>query len=111
MTRKKSLCWVLELPLAVRPDQAKHLPPHLDAARCLYVEGKRNDTGMRFVLQRAEEGNQGSLLWGEDHIPALIDWNDPLVAYGLRQRVKYARLDSILVPRRSLWCRVQGRHT
>src|SRR5205807_2600915 len=23
------------------------------------VEGKRNDTGMRFVLQQAEEGNQG----------------------------------------------------
>ena len=198
MTRKKSLCWVLELPLAVRPDQAKRLQAHLEAARCLYnallgeakkrlnrmrsdpawqgarsipptrkqernaafshlrrqygfaeyamhdyakrargswiadhvdstmaqtlasrayhavnrvclgkakqvrfrskgrgmgsVEGKRNDTGMRFVLQRAEVGNRGSLLWGEDHIPALIDWNDPLVAYGLGQRVKYARL-------------------
>ena len=167
MTRKKSLSWVLELPLAVHPDQAKRLPAHLEAARCLYnallgeakkrlnrmrsdpawqgarsipstrkqernaafshlrrqygfaeyamhdfakgargswiadhvdstmaqtlasrayhavnrvclgqarqvrfrskgrgmrsVEGKRNDTGMRFVLQRAEEGNQGSL--------------------------------------------------
>ena len=32
MTRKKSPSWVLELPLAGRPDQAKHL----EAARCLY---------------------------------------------------------------------------
>ena len=198
MTRKKSPSWVLELPLAVRPDQAKRLQAHLEAARCLYnallgeakkrlnrmrsdpawqgaraiprtrkqernaafsrlrkqygfaeyalhdyakgarwswiadhvdstmaqtlasrayqavnrvclgqakqvrfrskgrgmgsVEGKRNDTGMRFVLQQAEEGNQGCLLWGEDRIPAVIDWNDPVVAYGLRQRMKYARL-------------------
>ena len=198
MTRKKSPSWVLELPLAVRPDQAKRLQAHLEAARCLYnallgeakkrlnrmrsdpawqgaraiprtrkqernaafsrlrrqygfseyamhdyakgarwnwiadhvdstmaqtlasrayqavnrvclgqakqvrfrskgrgigsVEGKRNDTGMRFVLQQAEEGNKGCLLWGEDHIPALIDLNDPVVAYGLRHRIKYARL-------------------
>ncbi len=175
MTRKKSPSWVLELPLAVRPDQAKRLQAHLEAARCLYnallgeakkrlnrmrsdpawqgaraiprtrkqerkaafsrsrrqygfaeyamhdyakgarrnwiadhvdstmaqtlasrayqavnrvclgqakqvrfrskgrgmgsVEGKRNNTGMRFVLQQAEEGNKGCLLWGEDHSP------------------------------------------
>jgi hypothetical protein len=198
MTRKKSPSWVLELPLAIRPDQAKRLQAHLEAARCLYnallgeakkrlnrmrsdpawqearaiprtrkqersaaflrlrkqygfaeyalhdyakgarcswiadhvdstmaqtlasrayraanrvclgqakqirfrskgrgmgsVEGKRNDTGMRFVLQQAEEGNQGGLLWGEDHLLALIDWKDVVVAYGLRQRIKYARL-------------------
>src|SRR5690242_5220019 len=36
MTRKKSPSWVLELPLAVRPDQAKRLQAHLEAARCLY---------------------------------------------------------------------------
>jgi hypothetical protein len=47
---------------------------------------------MRFSLHQAEEGNQGCLLWGEDRIPALIDWNDPVVAYGLRHRMKYARL-------------------
>jgi len=35
MTRKKSPSWVLELPLAVRPDQAKRLQAHLEAARCL----------------------------------------------------------------------------
>src|SRR5215831_2504740 len=197
MARKQSPSWVLELPLAVRPDQAKHLQAHLEAARCLYnallgeakkrlnrmrsdpawqvavaiprthkqdrnaafsrlrrqfgfteyalhdyakavrqswiadhvdstmaqtlasrayqavnrvclgqgkqvrfrskgrgigsVEGKRNDTGMRFVMQQAEQGNQGCLLWGEDRIPAIIDWNDPVIAYGLGQRVKYTR--------------------
>ena len=56
------------------------------------VEGKRNDTGMRFVLQQAVESNQGGLLWGEDHFPALIDWKDVEVAYGLRQGIKYAQL-------------------
>jgi hypothetical protein len=56
------------------------------------VEGKRNDTGMRFLLQRPEEGNAGWLLWGEDRIPALIEWNDPVVQHGLRQRIKYVRL-------------------
>jgi hypothetical protein len=56
------------------------------------VEGKRNDTGMRFVLQTPEEGSQGYLLWGEDQIPALLDWDDPVVAHGLKQRIKYVRL-------------------
>jgi len=36
MTRKKSPFWVLELPLAVQPDQARRMQAHLEAARCLY---------------------------------------------------------------------------
>jgi hypothetical protein len=56
------------------------------------IEGKRNDTGMRFVLQEPEKGNQSSLLWGEDSMAALIDWNDPVVVHGLRHRIKYTRL-------------------
>jgi len=56
------------------------------------VEGKRNDTGMRFVLEEPEQGNQGYLLWGKDHLPALIDWNDPIICYGLGRHIKYARL-------------------
>ena len=56
------------------------------------LEGKRNDTGLRFVLQAPEEGNQGWLVWGKDRIPALIDWHDPVVKYGLDHRIKYARL-------------------
>jgi hypothetical protein len=56
------------------------------------VENKRNDTGMRFVLQCPVEGNRGYLLWQGEALEALIDWKDPVVAYGLRQRVKYARL-------------------
>jgi hypothetical protein len=56
------------------------------------LEGKRNDTGLRFVLQPPCEGNQGWLLWGNDRIPALIDWDDPVVKYGLSHRIKYARL-------------------
>ncbi len=56
------------------------------------LENKRNDTGLRFVLQKSEEGNQGSLIWKDDQLPALIDWQDPVVKYGLDHRIKYARL-------------------
>jgi hypothetical protein len=56
------------------------------------VENKRNDTGLRFVLQQPEEGNQGVLIWGEDRLAAIIDWQDPVVSYGLSQHIKYARL-------------------
>jgi hypothetical protein len=56
------------------------------------VEGKRNDTGMRFLLQAPADGNAGWLLWGEDNIPALIDWRDPVVIHGLGHPIKYVRL-------------------
>jgi hypothetical protein len=56
------------------------------------IEGKRNNTGLRFVLQPPEEGHQGWLVWGKDRLPALIDWNDPVVKYGLDHHIKYARL-------------------
>ncbi len=56
------------------------------------IENKRNDTGLRFVLQKPEEGNQGYLIWKQDQLPALIDWNDAVVKYGLDHRIKYARL-------------------
>ncbi len=56
------------------------------------IENKRNDTGLRFVLQKREEGHQGVLIWKEDQIRALIDGQDPVVAYGLDHRIKYARL-------------------
>jgi hypothetical protein len=56
------------------------------------VEGKRNDTGLRFVLHSPEEGHQGWLVWGQERIPAIIDWHDPVVKHGLDHRIKYARL-------------------
>jgi hypothetical protein len=56
------------------------------------LENKRNDTGLRFVLQKPEEGNQGFLVWNGDSLPALINWNDPVVTHGLAHRIKYARL-------------------
>ena len=56
------------------------------------IENKRNDTGLRFVLQKPEEGNRGFLIWKEDQVEAVIDWDDEVVAHGLRQRIKYARL-------------------
>src|SRR5438132_6257142 len=56
------------------------------------IENKRNDTGLRFVLQKPEEGHAGYLLWHGDQMRALIDWNDPVVKYGLDHRIKYARL-------------------
>src|SRR5436309_12914211 len=56
------------------------------------IENKRNDTGLRFVLQKPEEGKQGFLVWKDDQLAAIIDWNDPVVKYGLGHRIKYARL-------------------
>ena len=55
------------------------------------VEGKRNDVGMRFVLD-PNAGDGGFLIWNEQVIPALIDWYDPVVQHGLRQKIKYVRL-------------------
>lgn len=56
------------------------------------VENKWNRSGMRFLLQPPEKGDQGWLLWRGDLLPALIDWHDPVVHHGLRHRIKYARL-------------------
>ncbi len=56
------------------------------------VENKWEKSGLRFVLQPPEEGNQGWLVWGKDRLPAIIDWDDPVVKYGLDHRIKYARL-------------------
>jgi hypothetical protein len=56
------------------------------------IDNKRNDTGLRFVLQQPAEGNQGYLIWKDDQLVALIDWKDPVVKYGLDHRIKYARL-------------------
>ena len=56
------------------------------------IENKRNDTGLRFVLQQPEQGNDGYVIWKDDRLAALIDWNDPVVTHGLGHRVKYARL-------------------
>src|SRR5712692_1586767 len=56
------------------------------------VENKRNNTGLRFLLQHPEEGNQGWLIWGNDHLSALIDWHDPVVSHGLKHSIKYVRL-------------------
>ena len=68
------------------------------------LENKRNDTGLRFVLQKSAGGNQGSLMWKDDQLPALIDWQDPVVKYGLDHRIKYARL----VQRKASSPRAQG---
>ena len=56
------------------------------------IENKRTDTGLRFVLKPLEEGHQGYLVWQGDRLPALIDWHDPVVSYGLAHTIKYARL-------------------
>jgi hypothetical protein len=56
------------------------------------VENKWSRSGLRFVLQPPEEGNQGWLIFGKDRLPALIDWRDPVVHHGLRHPIKYARL-------------------
>jgi hypothetical protein len=44
------------------------------------------------VLQAPEEENVGYLVWQQDRLPALIDWNDPVIKHGLEKPIKYARL-------------------
>ena len=56
------------------------------------VEGKSNTTGLRFVLQKPEEGRAGWFVWGSLRLAALLDWNDPVVKHGLDHRIKYVRL-------------------
>ena len=56
------------------------------------IENKRTDTGLRFVLETPEAGHRGVLIWHDDHLPALIDWDDPVVSHSLAHTVKYARL-------------------
>jgi len=56
------------------------------------VEGKTNTCGIRFVMQKPEEGNAGWLVWQHEYLQALIDWSDPVVTHGLSQRIKYVRL-------------------
>jgi hypothetical protein len=69
------------------------------------IENKRNNTGLRFVLQTQDKGRgPGYLLWHDDQLVALIDWNDPVVAHGLAHEIKYARL----VRRRASSPRAQG---
>jgi hypothetical protein len=50
------------------------------------------------------QGNAGWLVWQHDHLPALIDWNDPVLKHGLQQRIKFVRL----VRRRASSPRAQG---
>jgi hypothetical protein len=55
------------------------------------AEGKRNDVGMRFVLD-PNAGDGGFLIWNEQVIPAIIDWLDPVVQHGMCHKIKYVRL-------------------
>jgi hypothetical protein len=55
------------------------------------VEGKRNDVGMRFVLDPTA-GDGGFLIWNEEVIPAIVDWLDPVVQHGMRHNIKYVCL-------------------
>jgi hypothetical protein len=69
------------------------------------IENKRNDTGMRFVLQTQDQGRpHGLLLWHDDQLAALIDWDDPVISHGLAHEIKYARL----VRRRASGPRARG---
>jgi transposase len=84
--------------------KAKRVRFKSKARRLDSIENKRNDTGLRFVLQTPAEGYQGFLLWKEDQLQALIDWNDPVLKHGLDQKIKYARL----IRRRASSSRAQG---
>jgi transposase len=67
--------------------------PAWQAARALPKTHKQErKTAFSAELQKPEDGHQGFLVWKNDSLPALIDWNDPVVKHGLDQRIKYARL-------------------
>ena len=55
------------------------------------LQGKRNEVGMRFVLD-PNAGDGGFLMWNKEVIPAIIDWLDPVVSHGPRPTIKYVRL-------------------
>ena len=55
------------------------------------MDQKRNDVGMRFVLD-PNAGDGGFLLWNEEVMPAIINWLDPVVQHGMRHQIKYVRL-------------------
>jgi len=55
------------------------------------VEGKRNDVGLRFVLD-PNAGDGGFLIWNHEVLAAMIDWRDPVIQHGLRHPIKYVRL-------------------
>ena len=67
------------------------------------VEGKRNDVGLRFILDPGV-GDGGFLLWNTEVISAIIDWRDPVVQHGLHHPIKYVRL----VRRKACSPRAQG---
>src|SRR5215472_3162217 len=67
------------------------------------IENKRNDTGLRFVLD-PNAGDGGFLIWNTEVIPAIIDWLDPVVQHGMRHKIKYVRL----VRRKASSPRAQG---
>jgi hypothetical protein len=77
--KEKTPTFLLDLPLQVEAGQAKRVRFKSRGRRLDSIENKGNDTGLRFVLQKPEEGQHGFLLWQEDHLPARIDWNDPVV--------------------------------
>jgi transposase len=56
------------------------------------IEGKTNKQGLRFVLQAPKEGHEGFLLFQQDRIRALIDWEDPVIKHGLDHPIKFVRL-------------------
>jgi hypothetical protein len=39
-----------------------------------------------------QQGTPGICVSQDDRLPALIDWEDPVVTYGLSHPIKYARL-------------------
>jgi len=120
LARKLRVCWladhldaVLAQTLATRAYRALNRVCVGQARRVRFksrgrglssLENKRNDTGLRFVLQTPEEGHAGYLVWHDDQLGAIIDWNDPVVKHGLDHPIKYARL----VRRRASSPRAQG---
>jgi len=48
--------------------------------------------GLDSIETQGQRRPQGYLLWHDNRLPALIDWDDPVVAHGLAHEIKYARL-------------------
>jgi hypothetical protein len=52
-----------------------------------------NTNGIRFILDKSNEGNTGRLVWGKElSVSAIIDWQDEVVRHGLACPIKYVRV-------------------
>jgi Putative transposase DNA-binding domain len=74
--------------------QAQQIPrTHKQERAQAYAQLRKRYGFSEFAMHDYAKAHRvGWLVWGKDHLAALIEWNDPVVKHGLGQRIKFARL-------------------